>query len=156
MLCCCRGRQTANTLESNSRCERAETDCEDTLEREQLVKLPSTGRFEDRFSHCQAAFDRVCIGPAHTGQVCLPSCPYTSAPALSNICFTLFLSMLAFILYRFRQIWNPSPTLHLRPPYSAHTAGAASRDPPHRPPPLPSSPPPPPRALPPRFQPHPP
>ena len=65
----CRGRQTANTLESNRRCEKAETECEDTLEREQLVKLPSTGRFEDRFSHCQAAFDRACIGPAHSGQV---------------------------------------------------------------------------------------
>lgn len=65
----CRGRQTANTLESNKRCEKAETDCEDSLEKEQLVRLPSTGRFEDRFSHCQAAFDLVCIGPAHTGQV---------------------------------------------------------------------------------------
>ena len=65
----CRGRQTANTLESNKRCEKAETECEDSLEKEQLVRLPSTGRFEDRFSHCQAAFDRVCIGPAHTGQV---------------------------------------------------------------------------------------
>ena len=68
-MCSCRGRQTANTLESNRRCEKAETECEDTLEREQLVKLPSTGRFEDRFSHCQAAFDRACIGPAHPGQV---------------------------------------------------------------------------------------
>ncbi len=65
----CRGRQTANTLESNKRCEKAETECEDSLEKEQLVRLPSTGRFEDRFSHCQAAFDLVCIGPAHTGQV---------------------------------------------------------------------------------------
>ncbi len=66
----CRGRQTANTLESNKRCGKAETECEDSLEKEQLVRLPSTGRFEDRFSHCQAAFDRVCIGPAHAGQVC--------------------------------------------------------------------------------------
>ncbi|DBA92145.1 TPA: hypothetical protein ACH3X1_015866 [Trebouxia sp. C0004] len=62
------GRQTANTLESNKRCEKAETQCEDSLEKEQLVRLPSTGRFEDHFSHCQAAFDLVCIGPAHTGQ----------------------------------------------------------------------------------------
>ena len=68
-LCAFRGRQTANTLESNRRCERAETECEDSLEREQQVRLPSTGRFEDRFSHCQATFDRVCIGPAHTAQV---------------------------------------------------------------------------------------
>lgn len=66
----CRGRQTANTLESNKRCEKAETDCEDSLEREQGSTLPSTGRFEDRFSQCQANFDRLCIGPAHTGQVC--------------------------------------------------------------------------------------
>ena len=65
----CRGRQTGNTLESNRRCEKAETECEDSLEREQLVRLPSTGRFEDRFSHCQAIFERVCIGPAHIGQV---------------------------------------------------------------------------------------
>lgn len=62
------GRQTGNTLESNRRCEKAETECEDSLEREQLVRLPSTGRFEDRFSQCQASFERVCIGPAHTGQ----------------------------------------------------------------------------------------
>jgi len=48
---------------------RRQTECEDSLEKEQLVRLPSTGRFEDRFSHCQAAFDLVCIGPAHTGQV---------------------------------------------------------------------------------------
>ena len=65
----CRGRQTANTLESNKRCEKAETDCEDSLEREQGSTLPSTGRFEDRFSQCQANFDRLCIGPAHIGQV---------------------------------------------------------------------------------------
>ena len=64
-----RARQTANTLESNKRCEKAETDCEDSLEKEQLVKLPSTGRFEDRFNQCQAKFNRLCIGPAYTGQV---------------------------------------------------------------------------------------
>ena len=65
----CRGRQTANTLESSRRCERAESECEDSLEKEQGSTLPSTGRFEDRFSHCLAQFDRLCIGPAHTGQV---------------------------------------------------------------------------------------
>ena len=95
----CRGRQTANTLESNRRCEKAETECEDTLEREQLVKLPSTGRFEDRFSHCQAAFDRACIGPAHNGQVRL----HNAHLYLRSSC-TMFIYL---------GVWTFASTLHV-------------------------------------------
>lgn len=41
----CRARQTANVYHSNMVCEAAEQRCEDDLETEQKMRLPSTGRF---------------------------------------------------------------------------------------------------------------
>ncbi|KAK9810109.1 hypothetical protein WJX72_005008 [[Myrmecia] bisecta] len=61
-------RRTGNRLESIRVCERLEQTCEDLLEREQRVRLPSTGRFSDRFARCRANFASLCIGPAHSQQ----------------------------------------------------------------------------------------
>lgn len=60
--------KTLNTLESNKRCEVQEVACEDMLEREQQVHLPSTGRFEDRYNRCRTTFNTLCIGPAYSSQ----------------------------------------------------------------------------------------
>lgn len=40
-----RARRTANVYRSNLVCEAAEQSCEDGLEAEQKMRLPSTGRF---------------------------------------------------------------------------------------------------------------
>lgn len=45
-------------------CEAAVTQCEDGLEAEQHMRLPSTGRFSARFKRCELAFQRVCVGPS--------------------------------------------------------------------------------------------
>lgn len=57
-------RQTANTLKSSQACEAAEQQCEDILEADQHMALPSTGRFRSRFFRCESAFERACVGPA--------------------------------------------------------------------------------------------
>lgn len=40
----CRARETANNLKSTQACEAAEQQCEDILEEDQHMPLPSTGR----------------------------------------------------------------------------------------------------------------
>lgn len=59
-----RNRQVANTLRSSQDCEAAEQLCEDELETDQHMALPSTGRIRSHFFHCESAFQKTCVGPA--------------------------------------------------------------------------------------------
>ena len=63
-----RSRKAANVYESLVICERLETGCEDLLEAQHLMRLPSTGRFRARFEQCEAKFRKGCIGPSLTVQ----------------------------------------------------------------------------------------
>ncbi|KAK9868066.1 hypothetical protein WJX84_001038 [Apatococcus fuscideae] len=61
-------RVTANRLASTEACNRLEQECEDGLEREQKVHLPSTSRFAAHYQRCRLKFDVGCIGPARADQ----------------------------------------------------------------------------------------
>lgn len=61
-------RRTANVYRSTLVCEAAEQRCEDALESEQKMRLPSTGRFQARFQQCESAFKRKCVGPSRATQ----------------------------------------------------------------------------------------
>mmetsp|Transcript_7092 Transcript_7092/g.20767 ORF Transcript_7092/g.20767 Transcript_7092/m.20767 type:complete len:616 (-) Transcript_7092:489-2336(-) len=57
-------RKTANVYRSSVVCEAAVTRCEDGLEAEQRMRLPSTGRFRAKFKRCETAFEKACVGPS--------------------------------------------------------------------------------------------
>lgn len=61
-------RQTANTHASSRVCERLEMACEDEIEAQQHVALPSLERFQARTRRCKERFDTQCVGPGRTTQ----------------------------------------------------------------------------------------
>ncbi|CAI9785702.1 unnamed protein product [Fraxinus pennsylvanica] len=54
----------ANECQSSKLCEALYTKCEDKMDQLQALRLPSMGKFNAGFLHCNQSFERECVGPS--------------------------------------------------------------------------------------------
>jgi hypothetical protein len=54
----------ANEYQSSKLCEARFSECEDKMERLQVLKLPSMAKFDAGFLLCNRSFEKDCVGPA--------------------------------------------------------------------------------------------
>lgn len=54
----------ANEYRSSKLCEALYTECEDKMDKLQVLRLPSMAKFNAGFLQCNRSFEEECIGPA--------------------------------------------------------------------------------------------